>query len=70
MRRAMRAELGRAQACGYLRRDPEGVSDELLIAMQGLMVLGRLGHDDAAARRSTRAIFAATFPDHPRFGTP
>ncbi len=68
MRAALQVELERAHEQGALHRDPIAASHELLLAMQGLMVMSRLGIDGDTARSLTRTVFASMFPDHPHFG--
>ncbi|MCA9692447.1 MAG: helix-turn-helix domain-containing protein [Nannocystaceae bacterium] len=62
MRRAMQATLERADV-----DDPARVAEQLLIAIQGLMVLSRAGFEGAAARGLTRTVFRSLFPAHPAF---
>ncbi|MGH9888311.1 MAG: TetR/AcrR family transcriptional regulator, partial [bacterium] len=63
MRAGILGDARRAHAQGATAEDPDDVSNALLVDMQGLMVLSRLGLPGDALRERTRVVFASRFGD-------
>jgi TetR/AcrR family transcriptional repressor of nem operon len=61
MRTGMRRESGRAHELGITTTSPDDLAHTLLVDMQGLMVMSRLGLSDAELRERTRVVFASRF---------
>lgn len=61
MRTGMLGDTSRAHALGVTAETPADLASALLVDMQGLMVMSRLGLSDADLRQRTHVVFASRF---------